>query len=115
MNKIEETHSFTDEALRLWGVGEKFVWTIESKENSSFIGRIEAKKAPELPGKVWGLGYWIHPLHQQKGYATEAGKEVIRFIFEELKGFSYDEVAEEEGEGSDSQASGEELAHGGDE
>ncbi|MDB4978777.1 MAG: hypothetical protein JWM56_963 [Candidatus Peribacteria bacterium] len=81
---FNEMHLFTDEALLLWETGEKFVWTVEEKETGTFIGRVEAKRARELPGNVWGLGYWIHPLQQGKGYATEASKEVIRFIFEDL-------------------------------
>lgn len=84
VDTIEETHVFTDEALELWEKGEKFVWTIEDKDDGTFIGRVEVKIAPELPGNTWGLGYWIHPTQQGKGYATEAAKEAIRFAFEEL-------------------------------
>jgi ribosomal-protein-alanine N-acetyltransferase len=84
LNTIEETHPFTDEALDLWEKGEKFVWTIEGKDNGQFIGRVEVKRAHELPGNTWGLGYWTHPMQQGKGYATEAAKEAIRFAFEEL-------------------------------
>ncbi len=85
MATIEETHIFTDYALSLWEKGEKFVWTIETKDDGTFIGRIEVGRAPELPGNVWGLGYWIHPTQQRKGYATEASREAIRFAFEEMK------------------------------
>lgn len=85
---IDEMHIFTDEALELWEKGEKFVWTIEDKEDGSFIGRVEVRRDREIPGSVWGLGYWIHPTQQKKGYATEASKEVIRCVFEELKGDS---------------------------
>ena len=77
----EETHAFTDESLQMWERNERFVWTIEGKDNSEFIGRVEVRKAPELSGNVWGLGYWIHPTQQGKGYATETAKEAIRFVF----------------------------------
>lgn len=85
MKSIEETHAFTDEALRLWEKGEKFVWTVEDKSNGAFIGRVEVKKADELPGNIWGLGYWMHPHQHGKGYATEAAQAAIKFAFEELK------------------------------
>ena len=81
---IEETHAFTDEALRLWETGEKFVWTVEDAGDGSFIGRVEVNRAEELPEGTWALGYWIHPERQGKGYATEAAREAIRFAFEEL-------------------------------
>jgi len=84
MDTEEETYVFTDEALDLWEKGEKFVWTIEDKENGDFIGRVEVKRAHELPGEAWGLGYWMHPSRHGKGYATEAAREAIRFTFETL-------------------------------
>ena len=80
----QEMHAFTDEALQLWDKGEKYVWTIEEKDSGFFVGRMEVAKAKELPGNVWGLGYWIHPLQQGKGYATETAKEAVRFAFEQL-------------------------------
>lgn len=83
VDTIEETHPFTDEALALWEKGEKFVWTIESKDDGQFIGRVEVKRAPDLPGNTWALGYWIHPDQQGKGYATEAAHEAVRFAFDE--------------------------------
>jgi [ribosomal protein S5]-alanine N-acetyltransferase len=85
MDTEEETHVFTDEALALWEKGEKYVWTIEGKDDGVFIGRVEVKNAHELPGNTWALGYWIHPTQHNKGYATEAATEAVRFAFEELK------------------------------
>lgn len=84
MDTTEETYVFTDEAIRLWNEGTKFVWTIEDKNDGTFIGRVEVEIDPDLPGKTWGLGYWIHPSQQGKGYATEATHAVIRFAFEIL-------------------------------
>lgn len=85
MNTEGETHVFTDEALALWEKGEKYVWTIEGKDDGVFIGRMEVGKVPEQPGNVWELGYWIHPMQQGKGYATEAAQEALRYAFEDLK------------------------------
>lgn len=80
----EEMDAFTDEALQLWDAGQKFVWTIEDKDTGAFIGRIEVCKDTKIPGNVWGLGYWIFPSEQGKGYATEAGRAVLQFAFETL-------------------------------
>lgn len=85
MDTIEETHAFTDEALQLWEKGEKFVWTIEDKDTGTFTGRVEVRRAPELAGNTWSLGYWIHPTQQNNGYATEAGREAVRFAFETMQ------------------------------
>lgn len=84
VHTIEETHIFTDYANDLWDKGEKFVWTIEDKNTASFIGRIELGRDDNLGDGIWGLGYWIHPTQQGKGYATEATYEAIRFAFETL-------------------------------
>lgn len=80
----EEMHLYTDEMLRAWEEGTKFVWTVEEKETGAFIGRMETKRATELPGNVWTLGYWIHPSQQGKGYATECARAVVRFAFEDM-------------------------------
>lgn len=80
----DEMHAFTDAKLQEWDAGDRYVWSIFSLADGEFIGRIELNAARELPGAVWGLGYWIHPSQQKKGYATEASREAIRFAFDEL-------------------------------
>ena len=37
------------------------------------------------PERGWELGYWIGKPYWGKGYATEAGRRVVKFAFEELK------------------------------
>lgn len=59
-----------------------FRWIIELKENHKVIGTIDVsspwiKYGTLEPGYVIGKEYW------GKGYATEATKEVIRYLFEE--------------------------------
>ncbi len=78
-----EIHAYHDKVFHEWDDGTRYAWTIEDKDGV-FIGRIEVEHDTKLPGTTWGLGYWIHPTQQKKGYATEASKEVIRFVFEEL-------------------------------
>lgn len=80
---IDEVHAFTEKMLAEWDEGSRYVFTVETKDGA-FVGRIEVHHDPALPGKTWGLGYWIHPTRQGNGYATEASKEIIRFAFEDL-------------------------------
>lgn len=59
-----------------------FRWIIELKENHKVIGTIDVsspwiKYGTLEPGYIIGKEYW------GKGYATEATKEVIRYLFEE--------------------------------
>ncbi len=81
---FDEIRAYTDMCLKEWESGERFVWTIEAKDDGAFIGRIEVHRDEKLPGSTWGLGFWIHPMQQGNGYATEVTKEVIRFAFEHL-------------------------------
>lgn len=81
---MDELHAFTDAKLVEWDAGERYVWSIFTKDGDAFVGRVETKHAKEIPGNVWTLGYWIHPSQQGKGYATEASKEVVRFAFETM-------------------------------
>ena len=37
------------------------------------------------PERGWEFGYWLGKPYWGKGYATEAGRRVVKFAFEELK------------------------------
>lgn len=56
-----------------------YIWL---KGTGTCIGRIYLHGKPELGGEV-EIGYGIGEAHRRKGYATEAGKAVVRFAFEE--------------------------------
>lgn len=78
-----EIHAYNQKLRRQTEEGIRRGWTIETKDGT-FVGRIETERDHDLPGVTWGIGYWIHPTQQGKGYATEAAKEVVRFLFEGL-------------------------------
>lgn len=79
-----EIQLFINEAEEAWYRGDRFIWAVESLEDGSFIGLVETCLDPDLPGRTWGLGYWIHPMHWKKGYATESAQEVLRYTFNML-------------------------------
>ncbi|MBU5213233.1 GNAT family N-acetyltransferase [Heyndrickxia oleronia] len=58
-----------------WGV-----WLVINKENNTIIGDIGFKGKPNLENTV-EVGYGIIPSAQNKGYATEAVKEIINWAF----------------------------------
>ncbi len=57
-------------------------WAIVLKENGKMIGTIELYNHYRLFKAE--LGYSINPEYWNQGYATEAGREVIKFGFENL-------------------------------
>ncbi len=69
--------------VQKWQSGSAFNWAIESDDSGDFLGRIEIRK--NILAGEWTLGFWIHPIHQKKGYATESAKAVLSFGFVRLK------------------------------
>jgi len=62
----------------------KYFFTIEHSETSDFIGTIGYTVTKTTPmGKFAGMGYFILPQHQARGYVTEAVQGVLRFAFED--------------------------------
>lgn len=69
--------------LAAWTAGTAYTFTLETKENAKFVGRIDIRKAQEVG--AWTMGYWVHPSAQGKGYATEAANRVLEFGFAVLE------------------------------
>ncbi len=67
-----------------WETRERLVMGMLLKSSKEFIGEIwiEPKKW-EVPS--FELGYYIEPVHQGKGLATEASKRSTQFLFEDLQ------------------------------
>ena len=65
-----------------WNLKGFGIWAVEEKRTSQLIGCIglwEPEGWPELE-----LGYWLLPVAQGKGYATEAGRRARQFGYEDL-------------------------------
>lgn len=56
-------------------------WAIVLKEQQKFIGSIQIRL---LDNRSARLSYWIGKLFWNQGYATEAGRSVLKYCFETL-------------------------------
>ncbi len=61
--------------------GNGYSWAIIHKTRQTFIGAIFLRFTMPHPE----LGYWIGLADWGQGYATEAGEEVLRYVFETLR------------------------------
>ncbi|MEI8196044.1 MAG: GNAT family protein [Phycisphaerae bacterium] len=68
--------------LEAWRADRDYTFTIESKSNSMFLGRIVIRQTTDPA--VWNIGFWTHPDHQNQGYMTEAARAMVDFGFQEL-------------------------------
>lgn len=80
---ISELEEPLNHSWDAWIEGNAYSWTVESKENGAFIGRIVIRR--EVHDREWSIGFWIHPIKQGKGYASEVAKAIIEFGFTRLK------------------------------
>lgn len=77
---IEELHEYLQQSLQSWESDSAYTFTIECASTSTFIGRISIRKNHEL-ARIWNLGFWTHPEHQNQDYMTEAAQAIIKFSF----------------------------------
>ena len=62
----------------------KYFLAMQMKNNGDFIGTIGYTVINDTPvGKLVGAGYFILPEYHNKGYTTEALRELLRFAFED--------------------------------
>lgn len=67
-----------------WMSRERFVMGIWRKEDETFTGEIWIEpKNWEVPS--FELGYYIDPAHEGEGFATEAARRSVKFLFNDLK------------------------------
>ncbi len=79
---MKELHEPLQRSHAAWADGTEYTWTVESRNDHEFIGRIAIR---QTDGKhEWSLGYWTHPSVQKRGYASEATVAVIEFGFSKL-------------------------------
>jgi ribosomal-protein-alanine N-acetyltransferase len=72
-----------ERSIKRWEMGTAYSFTIEDKLSKSFIGRISIRKE-DTEENLWDIGFWTHPVHQNKGYMSEVLPPVIDFGFAQL-------------------------------
>jgi RimJ/RimL family protein N-acetyltransferase len=75
----EDFTAFMEKAEKGLKAGNDYIFAILLKPDV-FIGLMGAH-----PVDDWEFGYWIGKPYWRQGYATEAGRRVLRYAFEELK------------------------------
>lgn len=78
---IEDAQDRIDDLLAKYAQEEKYCWAIEEKESQKLIGSIDLFDVADGEKEV---GYLLNRNYWNKGYATEAAKEVIKYGFEKL-------------------------------
>ncbi|MCI0745805.1 MAG: GNAT family N-acetyltransferase [Verrucomicrobia subdivision 3 bacterium] len=63
--------------------GEHYVFAIRLRDREELCGAMGLKMTPKHERAE--LGYWIGVPYWNKGYATEAGRAILRYAFETLK------------------------------
>lgn len=67
-----------------------FCWTIEIKETNEIIGQISVHErsfedATCRDKSIRGIGWYLDPIHQKKGYASEAALAILKYMFLEVE------------------------------
>ncbi|ADN02712.1 GNAT family N-acetyltransferase [Spirochaeta thermophila] len=79
---VEKTRSFLEEAVRGYERDDQLMWAIVLKEPGSLIGSIGARV--ERAHRRAEIGYCLGRAFWNRGYMTEALREVVRFLFDEV-------------------------------
>lgn len=64
-----------------WQSGTAYTFTIEGLSTREPIGRVSIRYQS---GSIWDIGFWTHPLHQGRGFMTEAVRALTDFGFQSL-------------------------------
>lgn len=80
----KEAIEFINCKIKLYNEGKLSSWAIELKEKHKVIGSIDFGKW-DTKSNCASIGYALSCDYWNKGYATEALKEIIRFGFETMK------------------------------
>jgi [ribosomal protein S5]-alanine N-acetyltransferase len=81
-NDIEELSEPLQRNLMAWDAGIAFTFTIVMRSSKEFLGRIVIRQGHHP--RIWELGFWTHPIHQNQGFMTEAARAILDFGFNKL-------------------------------
>lgn len=88
-NLAQVEHPFTvahyQDAMRAYAAGrqkgESYRFAVTRAMDGALIGLCGVDR---MAGGVWEFGYWYGRQYWNQGYATEAGRPVLRFAFDDL-------------------------------
>lgn len=74
-----------NEVMEFLSTGDSFA-AVELKSKQKFIGLLQIQRKKHFEDEVvHGLGYVFNSEYQGKGYASEACKEILAYLFEEMR------------------------------
>ena len=81
---------FYEEKISHANDNDVFEWSIFLKGTNECIGKIDyheySKEDNEINDlSIRGVGWYIDPIHQGKGYGTEAARHTLKYMFEEVQ------------------------------
>jgi ribosomal-protein-alanine N-acetyltransferase len=59
-------------------------WAVTLKDTGKLIGHVSLNRERPEFFRTWNIGYIFNPVFQNKGYASEAARAIIRYAFAEL-------------------------------
>jgi len=84
-HQFPQTKEGMKEVMEFLSSGDSFA-AVVYKENQKVIGLIQFQRKDKFPDEiVHGFGYIFNSDYQGKGYALEACRKALEFLFEELK------------------------------
>ena len=73
------------ECIKLQDNSQKYTWSIFLKNEDIVIGQITCQPKDNEPENIRDVGWFIDPKYQRQGYASEAAKAVLDFMFNEVE------------------------------
>ncbi len=86
MKSVQEAHLLIEHFYKIYENKRGIRWGIILKENGELIGTIGLNNL-NIGSKRAEIGYELHPAYWNKGFITEAVKEVLNYSFNELQLF----------------------------
>ena len=83
-NNLSEARAFIDLISNRASSNTGVFWVIQSKSNNQLVGTIGLRNFEDEENYA-EIGYEVDPIYQQKGFMTEAFKEVLNFGFKTLE------------------------------
>lgn len=82
---FEEDYPWQMKKLERAKNNDVFQWSIIKKEDNSCIGQISVQEKENSPLYIRDIGWFINPKEQRMGYAFEAAKNVIDYMFNDVE------------------------------